>query len=46
MEGGGLVADYYIDILRRPLASYWHTRYGADIKNTWSFNTGTQSHAH
>ena len=31
-NGGGLVADYYIDILRRPFASYWHTRYGADIK--------------
>ncbi len=31
-NGGGQVADYYIDILRRPLTSYWNTRYGADIK--------------
>jgi len=31
-NGGGLVADYYIDILRRPLVSYWATRYGTDLK--------------
>jgi len=31
-NGGGLVADYYIDILRRPLVSYWATRYGSDLK--------------
>jgi tricorn protease len=31
-NGGGSVADYYIDILRRPLISYWATRYGADFK--------------
>ncbi|MEE9500976.1 MAG: PDZ domain-containing protein, partial [Candidatus Aminicenantaceae bacterium] len=31
-NGGGQVADYYIDILRRPLTSYWATRYGDDIK--------------
>jgi tricorn protease len=31
-NGGGQVADYYIDLLRRPLISYWATRYGADIK--------------
>jgi len=29
---GGQIADYYIDILRRPLSAYWHTRYGADFK--------------
>jgi len=29
---GGQVADYYIDLLRRPFVSYWATRYGADIK--------------
>ena len=29
---GGQVADYYIDILRRPLVSYWNTRYGHDFK--------------
>jgi tricorn protease len=26
------VADYYIDILRRPVVSYWAMRYGADLK--------------
>ncbi len=31
-NGGGQVADYYIDILRRPLVSYWAMRYGADLK--------------
>jgi tricorn protease len=31
-NGGGLVADYYIDLLRRPFVSYWNMRYGADLK--------------
>ncbi len=31
-NGGGQVADYYIDILRRPYISHWATRYGRDIK--------------
>ena len=31
-NGGGLVADYYIDILRRPFICNWHMRYGADLK--------------
>ncbi len=31
-NGGGAVADYYIDILRRPVISYWAMRYGADLK--------------
>jgi len=31
-NGGGQVADYYIDILRRPYIAHWHTRHGADIK--------------
>jgi tricorn protease len=31
-NGGGLVADYYIDHLRQPLVSFWNTRYGADFK--------------
>ncbi|MCG6928887.1 MAG: PDZ domain-containing protein [Acidobacteria bacterium] len=31
-NAGGSVADYYIDILRRPVISYWATRYGADFK--------------
>jgi len=31
-NGGGLIADYYIDILNRPYQSYWNMRYGADLK--------------
>jgi len=31
-NGGGSVADYYIDILRRPYISHWALRYGADLK--------------
>ena len=31
-NGGGQVADYYIDILRRPFISYWAMRYGGDLK--------------
>jgi tricorn protease len=31
-NGGGQVADYYIDLLRRPLVSYWATRYGTDLR--------------
>ncbi len=29
---GGQVADYYIDILRRPFVSYWAMRYGDDLR--------------
>ncbi|MFO0808329.1 MAG: PDZ domain-containing protein [Gemmataceae bacterium] len=31
-NGGGSVADYYIDHLRRPFVGMWTTRYGADFK--------------
>jgi tricorn protease len=31
-NGGGQVADYYIDHLRKPFTSYWAMRYGADLK--------------
>ena len=31
-NGGGLFADYYIDILRRPHISHWAMRYGIDLK--------------
>lgn len=31
-NGGGSVADYYLDILRRPFSANWATRYGEDIK--------------
>lgn len=31
-NGGGQLADYYIDMLRRPFSAYWAMRYGADLK--------------
>ncbi len=31
-NGGGMVADYYIDILRRKYVCMWNMRYGADLK--------------
>jgi len=31
-NGGGLIADYYIDLLQRPVQSYWNMRYGNDLK--------------
>lgn len=31
-NGGGQLADYYIDILKRPVQSYWNFRYGGDLK--------------
>jgi tricorn protease len=31
-NGGGQVADYYIDHLRRPFTAYWATRHGQDIR--------------
>ncbi|HKP30554.1 MAG TPA: S41 family peptidase, partial [Gemmatimonadales bacterium] len=31
-NGGGALADYPIDILRRPALSFWATRYGEDLK--------------
>ncbi len=31
-NGGGQLADYYIDILKRPVQSYWKYRYGKDQK--------------
>jgi tricorn protease len=30
-NAGGQVADYYIDILRRPFTAFWATRHGEDI---------------
>ena len=32
-NGGGSVADYYIDMLRRPVVSYWAMRHGAPIRS-------------
>jgi len=31
-NGGGQLADYYIDMLKKPLQSYWNYRYGKDHK--------------
>ena len=31
-NGGGQVADYYIDLLRRPYIAMWAMRYGQDLK--------------
>src|SRR5205085_11291191 len=31
-NGGGQVAEYYIELLRRPLVSYWATRPGEPIR--------------
>lgn len=32
-NGGGWMADYVIDYLKRPLLSYWYAREGADIRD-------------
>ncbi len=32
-NGGGQIADYYIDHLRKPFIAYWNMRYGADLKS-------------
>jgi len=31
-NGGGQVADYYIDLLQRPYQAHWKLRYGKDLK--------------
>lgn len=31
-NGGGLIADYYIDLLTKPFQANWATRYGKDLK--------------
>jgi tricorn protease len=31
-NGGGQVADYYIDLLQRPYQAHWNMRYGKDMK--------------
>ena len=32
-NGGGQLADYYIDILKKPEQAYWAFRYGKDLKS-------------
>jgi len=35
-NGGGQLADYYLDHLRRPLLCHWAMRYGEDLKSPLS----------
>lgn len=42
-NGGGNVADYYIDILRRPFVSNWAMRYGANLKTPFSAIQGPKT---
>jgi tricorn protease len=42
-NGGGSVADYYIDILRRPFIANWAMRYGADIKTPFASIQGPKA---
>jgi tricorn protease len=32
-NGGGQLADYYINLLQNPYQANWHMRYGADLKS-------------
>jgi tricorn protease len=32
-NGGGQLADYYINLLRNPYQAYWNMRYGRDLKS-------------
>lgn len=32
-NGGGLIADYYINLLNNPYQANWNTRYGKDVKS-------------
>lgn len=32
-NGGGQLADYYIDLLQRPYQAHWNMRYGKDLKS-------------
>ena len=45
-NGGGQVADYYINMLRRPLVSFWATRYGEPIRTPSAAILGPQGHDH
>ncbi len=42
-NGGGSVADYYIDLLRRPEICYWAMRYGEDLKTPFSAIQGPKA---
>ncbi len=42
-NGGGSVADYYIDLLRRPFIANWAMRYGADLKTPFASIQGPKA---
>lgn len=42
-NGGGNIADYYIDILRRPFIANWAMRYGADLKTPFGSIQGPKA---
>jgi len=42
-NGGGSVADYYIDILRRPFIANWAMRYGDDLKTPFASIQGPKA---
>jgi tricorn protease len=42
-NGGGSVADYYIDILRRPFIAHWAMRYGADLRTPFASIQGPKA---
>jgi len=42
-NGGGSLADYVVDILRRPYQSHWNTRYGDDIRTPIAFMPGPKA---
>ena len=45
-NGGGQVADYYINMLRRPLVSYWATRHGEPLPHAERRDPRPQGHDH
>ena len=42
-NGGGNVADYYIDLLRRPFVTNWAMRYGDDLKTPFASIQGPKA---
>jgi tricorn protease len=42
-NAGGSVADYYIDLLRRPFIANWAMRYGADLKTPFASIQGPKA---
>jgi tricorn protease len=42
-NSGGSVADYYIDILRRPFIANWAMRYGTDMKTPFASIQGPKA---